>query len=1053
MQGRQNLRRSAAIRVSVAVGVSAALTAIAIALLWQPLDLKTDIVGYPIFADFNVYNYFTAYLLMVVAFPIVSLLLFLGLTRIGPRIGLAVPPSRGSLRPGEPAPRDQNALDADPPVGTVPTTERWAVQAGRIGLVGAVLGIEAGIAADRIAAGLVLGIVAYALAVTLAAAALRKWARNDWPPDVCLAAVNAVGASLSVAGLVAVSSSTEVRILSNGATDSYPWFPVWLALPAAAAILVAVAIALRRADSPARVTRLERRALVLIVAPIGLFLLLASLPGGLGTVDMFHTGENVAATRLVGDGYLPWRDIVLSHGILNDVAGTAVGFAVFGNSIWGFFAGSYLLLVPLYSVSVYFLLAYLFGRNWLFLLFAALLILGTSLAPDHFRLILWPPILLLLASVLNRPTAPRAASLALLTLVQIVLTPEAAPALPAIAAVLVLYEWYECQPGAGIVHNFRRTLLFVFTAIAGASLFAGYLASVGALDDFVYISRTLVRGHPLTGGTPPTYFNGISAHYLFIALAPPAAVLISIAYAFTRLRLRRWFHTEDWVMAAVALFTAMYYAKFLARMGEQHAVHPYAPALPLVLYIVYRSATAIEQRGRGWKPATPIFRATAHPVSLVLVLLVVALSWGTLSDRITTASSNYRPEVASRPQFKRVGYAPDPFDPVMYRDLKRVVDAYLGPQDRIFDFTNSPALFFYLFDRDPSTRYFHVSSLALRADTQSDLIDRLRASPPRLIAFDTFLIGLPNIDGIPTEVRLYNVSRWILDHYRPLLATHTTTFYVRRDLPPPNGLRLAERPLTKGIDFLTQQCNWGYSPNFLSSAALPGAGARGVPARLVRGAHPQATIVGWAGDARMKAPAREVIAAADGRIVARTKPNIDREDLLLGGSPLGFARSGFRLQIPAALQKSGDLQVLAVARDGRLAELTRSGAHPAGGKIRLGGREIRLDPRALAGHIDSTLPNPPMQIVLPPHSRWTDYRWLEIDAGNGGFRRGSFAIFDRQGGATLGSRQISFQTLNSPPDHYIVPVASCPQWHGYRARRLFLQTPHGQRLSGVRLIR
>ena len=52
-------------------------------------------MGYPIFADFNPNNYAYAYYLAVGLFPIAALLIFSGLTWIGPRVGLAVPPSRG----------------------------------------------------------------------------------------------------------------------------------------------------------------------------------------------------------------------------------------------------------------------------------------------------------------------------------------------------------------------------------------------------------------------------------------------------------------------------------------------------------------------------------------------------------------------------------------------------------------------------------------------------------------------------------------------------------------------------------------------------------------------------------------------------------------------------------------------------------------------------------------------------------------------------------------------------------------------------------------------
>ena len=92
-------RLSALIRVAISILVAGGLTAAAIAALWGPLRTRADVIGYPIFANFNPYNYSRAYFLVVGFFPIAALLIFLGLTRIGHRVGLATPPSRGRLRP------------------------------------------------------------------------------------------------------------------------------------------------------------------------------------------------------------------------------------------------------------------------------------------------------------------------------------------------------------------------------------------------------------------------------------------------------------------------------------------------------------------------------------------------------------------------------------------------------------------------------------------------------------------------------------------------------------------------------------------------------------------------------------------------------------------------------------------------------------------------------------------------------------------------------------------------------------------------------------------
>jgi hypothetical protein len=1050
------LRRSAAIRVGVSVLIAGGATTLAILALWGPLSVETDVLGYPIFANFDPYNYFRAFYFAILLFPVAALLLFLGLTRIGPRIGLRVPPPRGSLRPSAAAAAPESALEGDPPLRAAPLLKQRAVAAARVAFVGAVLGLEVGIAANHVWRGLVLGLLAYALGAAIIAAVLERAGVRDWSLEARLSAVNAIGTSLSFIVLFAVSAHTEVRVLADGSVSHYSWFPLWLALPITAAMLGLVAAWLRRAASAADVARIERRVLVLVAAPICLFLLLVVLPGDLPQYDTFENGQLVVGARLVGDGWLPWRDVVLSHGILQDAITSMIGFAVFGDSVWGSVAGTGVITGPLYLVATYFLFVYLFGRNWLFLLFAGLVLLDGSLAASDFRFILWPLILLLLAAVLNRPGPLRAISLAFLLVVQTLLTPEAAPSLLAVTVVVILYEWYERKPGTGIVASFPRTLPYAAAGIAFSAVFAIYMASRGALDDYLYISAQLVHGHVLDGGIPPAPSPGTSqALFDFLALAPPAALLISFTYAATKLRLRQRFLTEDWVMAASAVFLVVYYSKFLSRM-DNHVYQPFEIALPLLLYIVYRAVSAAERLIRDRWSRKPAARLTAHPVGLLLVVVFAALNGGLLRDRLADSPDHFRPAVAQAPRLERLGYVAS-FDGGIIHDLRRVLDAYLQPDDTVFDFSGEPGLFFYLYDRDPSTRYPLAMGTADNAELQGDLVDQLRTSSPKLIVFDntdpTFH-SLSNFDGTSSFVRLYLVSRWILDHYRPLLATHGHIFYARRDLPAPSEahLKLSDKPATHGIEFLTQPCNWGYSPTFLSGPVEPPADAESVKARTVALSRPLATITGWAGDPKVNAPARKVIAAVGSRIVGRTAPRIDRPDLIATGWQSGFARSGFQVKFPAALRTSPKLRVYAVAADGSVTELPSGAAVPPSGTVRLDGRTVRLEPTAVVGHVDATLGPPSKQIEVPPGSDWNDYRWLEIDAGKDGFRQGSFAVFDLPTRPSY-SREISFQTLERSPDRYVIPVGSCPQWHGYRSRKLFLAALPHQDISAVRLIR
>ena len=160
--------------------------------------------------------------------------------------------------------------------------------------------------------------------------------------------------------------------------------------------------------------------------------------------------------------------------------------------------------------------------------------------------------------------------------------------------------------------------------------------------------------------------------------------------------------------------------------------------------------------------------------------------------------------------------------------------------------------------------------------------------------------GLQNFDGVSAGVRLYLISRWILDHYRPLLESHGRTLYALPGARPVSSLHLHlhQQPATTGLRFLGQECSWGYAPTFLGGPADPGPGAQAIRVRPTVASGPQVTLSGWAGDRQTGEPAREVIATVNGRIVGRATPDTERPDVPAAGLPAGFLRSGFELSVP-----------------------------------------------------------------------------------------------------------------------------------------------------------
>lgn len=85
-------------------------------------------------------------------------------------------------------------------------------------------------------------------------------------------------------------------------------------------------------------------------------------------------------------------------------------------------------------------------------------------------------------------------------------------------------------------------------------------------------------------------------------------------------------------------------------------------------------------------------------------------------------------------------------------------------------------------------------------------------------------------DGIPNAAREYDISQYLLDHYRPFADVDSQLIYVRNDenVTIPASLRLAlGSELSAGdLPFQYPDCTWGYAPEFLD--VQPSVGESGV---------------------------------------------------------------------------------------------------------------------------------------------------------------------------------------------------------------------------------
>ena len=817
---RRRLRPTPVVRAALLVasaGISAALAALVWSQLPHRFDVRTDIVGYPEAANFNIERYFWAYGLVAGLFPFLTLALYLLLRR--------------TVAPGPAQPLGLiELMDRRAPAASGDRVS-LALSAGAILLVGITLGFEIAIGGGwQDLGGVVLAVAAtvYGLAVATIAAIAVAGPLRGRELDAVLSGVNAVLAPLTVLGLAWVSAGTKVTVSSDGTVHHYPWFPWWLGVLVTIGLAATIVQAVRRS---AVARKIERRVLVLVVTPVLLFLFVAVLPGAPGDIDSFHEGEQLGAAHLTAAGRFPWRDLLFIHGPLGDVLQPLLNLHVFGDTRWGNLAGEAVLSKPAAVVALFLLCAYLFRDNWLFLLGTQVAIVTGwvfALQVQSSRLLFVPIVILLLAAFLRQVTWPRAIGFTTLLFAQTVLTPEGSYMVPAYLAAVVLYELVHRQ-------GFSRTIRCgITTAVLGAGWIV-FLASQHALDDFVFYYRTFAPGHELTGGLTvalgegqsPTAFGG-HLYYVFAAGAPVVLVLLAIWYFAARAPAARTIPVDDWAMGATAVFVGLYYVKFISR--TDHVYQPFEMALPVLFYAIYRAVSAAEAWLASRRPSEPLPRHTVTLPLLVVLLIGAPTGLLTLTRAVPSHLAAFAP---SEPPVAHVGYVlnreplfrsvvPAPAKsagPSLVHDLRAIMRAYVPTDGRIFDFSNNPGLFWYVLRLDPATRYYHVS-MAIRQATQHDLISELRKEQPKIVVFSSDWLGLPFWDGIANEVRHYDVSRYLLDHYHPLLHSHGFLVFARNgaQTPPVSGItsKLDEPAQTTDLYFRTFPCDWGYTPDFLT---------------------------------------------------------------------------------------------------------------------------------------------------------------------------------------------------------------------------------------------
>ncbi len=1095
---RRSVRIRVVLRLVLALGVSAGLCDVVWRLVPHRLSVATDIVGFPIFYHFDATRYFDAFYLIAIAFPLAAVLLYAYL-----------PVARGGGTPSPRTPvRPVSLVEPEVPTTTVggehdggehddgergggvpPGSVRTIRGAARVLLPGFAVAVCVGVAASgdgpTLSAWGLAGGAGYCLGVLGLTSVLRR--RGGGRGLLAgLPAVNGGAALVVVPLLYFVSRSSTVLVASDHHLRRYPWLPWWLVIPVTIALAVWYGRRLRTARSDRDVRVAEAAVLTYVVGVALLFVLIARLAAPLDTTfAAFDQAQSLASAQLsFGHGLFPWRDLYVIHGVFGDILAGQLGMSVFSASRWGSASGFTIFLIPMLWGSMYVFTAYFARRNRLLVagfvavavlwlssdrLAGAGLFLGRDVmgyAQGYFRFAFLPLALVLFDQTIRRRSRGWCAGLMAALVVQAIIVPETAIMAAGLLATLVVYEWLSRAPGA----PWAGSLMHTWCCAAFGALFLGawavFLAATGSLRGFIDYYEIFGPGHTLSGAEPAWWVDrqlGPTIEFV----VPVALLLLTVARVTFQLRRRRSWSSRDWVMVAAASFVLLYYQKVLARADQIHVAEVFIVTLPLILLWLIVAAEALDDglrrialralRGgepgpasRGGRAVRAVVLAARHPATLAIVVALVALA-PTPVGTLKAVAGSYHVDAPREPVLTRLGYSDaGVIDTTMVHDLDAVLRRYAGPSGPVFDFNDEPGLLYYLLNRVPGTRFFHVS-MADTGFAQRQLISDLSQSRPRLVVLYGDGIGLPHWDGIQATVRHYDVSDYLLDHYVPLANVDGQWVMIRSDLAAsaPALPALLGSSSTQDFYLSSPECAWGFSPNFLTPPATLGS----QPALTVDtqvSAASTLLVTGFTADRSPGQAPLRVLAVRNGMVVASAVPNAKHSTAspnsdftmvlpMVGGAPV----TSFYVSNP-----DGTLSPLALAPAVRR-DLAAAGHARA---VSTSDGVAHAVSAHGGGVVSSIVPSTDRMLALnvAPGTDLAGYHWLELTSPAGA-RGASYSVAD---GTDQSPDAISFSTLPRSTGHVFVQVGSCPQWRGFGAAGLSLVQGGGPRsLPVVRLVR
>jgi hypothetical protein len=633
--------------------------------------------------------------------------------------------------------------------------------------------------------------------------------------------------------------------------------PAWLAISTVMlAVLVATAVAVRGGE-------VEPPSLVRgIVAYAAIPLLLycfnyASTAHIAQWLDLFHRGESLGPASDYLRGKVPYRDVFVLHGLMHDGQLDAWLFELFGRDINVALARP-VVLGAFAAPALWYVGMAIFDSIPLAVL---TMFLGSVTTEQNERTLFEVAVLACILAGVRR---------------RVRIVPLFFGGVFAALAMFFSYDIGLYSIGGGlivlaVVARWRGLVSFIAGLLAGALPFLIYLGSRGALGAFLDTSFVTVPRYidpiwsvpfPDTGAT---FRAGLTlrtfADFLigdsFRFILSPLVIAIAIAVLAVRFVRKR----TEWIDVALFALTAFALLTERSALGRADAPHQYfsafliGPMILVLLVMFVRQAAPIWRSAENGPPFLLLIAAAVAPLFLTALWVPDVLNFR-LDDLV-----RYQPRV--------VGAIHDP----LAAEVNNLIDTVryhvyeLSPKGSpIFDFSDQPALYFFL-DRPNPTRFYQVPMLSPVEFQRETLATLERVKPPIVIrrspqGFDVF-------DGIENSIRAQAVAAYIDDRYSYARSARGVEIWTRKPAAPrvpiDAYLRLIRVPTAKEL------------------------AASGARSRLVFpsvGSAPGVNNAMWRSDLMVRNPYKDPIALALRYVAGDTR--IDRRLVLAGEQSIRF---------------------------------------------------------------------------------------------------------------------------------------------------------------------